>query len=87
MTSHFTTPDRSPTVQDNIKHLIDAVPCYQTVRQLRWPTGIACPSCQSTQIIKRGVEVVIVGSLPEEERAALEAHTWESLGEALERMR
>jgi hypothetical protein len=32
------------------------------------------------------VEVVIVGSLPEEERAALEARIWESLGGALERM-
>ena len=32
------------------------------------------------------VEVVIVGSLPEEERAALEARIWESLSSALERM-
>ena len=32
------------------------------------------------------IEVVIVGSLPEEERAALETRIWESLGDALERM-
>ena len=32
------------------------------------------------------VEVVIVGGLPEEEQAAIEARIWESLGEALERM-
>jgi hypothetical protein len=32
------------------------------------------------------VEVVIVGSLPEEEHAAIEARIWESLGDALERM-
>lgn len=32
------------------------------------------------------VEVVIVGSLPEEERATIEARIWESLGDALERM-
>jgi hypothetical protein len=32
------------------------------------------------------VEIVIVGSLPEEERAALEERIWSSLGEALERM-
>jgi hypothetical protein len=32
------------------------------------------------------VEVVIVGGLPEEERAVLEARIWESLGDALERM-
>ena len=43
-------------MQVNIKNLIDDVPCYQTVRELRWPDGIECPSCQSTQIIKRGVD-------------------------------
>ena len=32
------------------------------------------------------VEVVIVGSLPEEERASIEAHIWERLGDAFERM-
>jgi len=32
------------------------------------------------------VEVVIVGSLPEEEKASLEARIWESLSDALERM-
>jgi hypothetical protein len=32
------------------------------------------------------VEIVIVGSLPEEERAAIEARIFEHLGEALERM-
>ena len=32
------------------------------------------------------VEVVIVGSLPEEEKAAIEARIWENLGDALERM-
>src|SRR5215510_5603711 len=38
MTSHFPTPDRSPTVQVNIKNLIDDVQCYQTVREL----GVFC---------------------------------------------
>jgi hypothetical protein len=32
------------------------------------------------------VEIVMVGSLPEEEYAALETRIWESLGEAMERM-
>jgi len=32
------------------------------------------------------VEIVVVGSLPEEERAALESRIWENLGDALERM-
>ena len=43
-------------MQVNIKHLIDDVQCFQTVRELRWPNGIACPSGQSTQIIKRGFD-------------------------------
>lgn len=32
------------------------------------------------------VEIVIVGSLPEQEHAAIAARIWESLGEALERI-
>ena len=43
-------------MQVNIKNLIDEVQCYQTVRELRWPDGIACPSCQSKQVIKRGFD-------------------------------
>jgi Transposase zinc-ribbon domain len=43
-------------VQVNIKNLIDEVQCYQTVRELRWPDGIACPSCESQQVIKRGFD-------------------------------
>ncbi len=40
----------------NIKHLIDEVQCYQTVRELRWADGIACPSCESQHVIKRGFD-------------------------------
>ena len=43
-------------MQVNIKHLIDDGQCYQTVRELRWPDGIACPSCESRQVIKRGFD-------------------------------
>ena len=43
-------------MQVNIKHLIDDVQYYQTVRELRWPEGIACPSCASHHIIKRGFD-------------------------------
>jgi len=43
-------------VQVNITKLIDEVQCYQTVRELRWPDGVACPSCESTQVIKRGCD-------------------------------
>jgi Transposase zinc-ribbon domain len=49
-------PDRSPTVQVTLKHLIDDAQCYQTVRERRWPDGIACPSCASQHVIKRGFE-------------------------------
>ena len=56
MRSYFPTPDRSPTLQINITNLIDDVQCYQTVRELRWPDGIACPSCQSKHVIKRGFD-------------------------------
>ena len=43
-------------MQVNIKHLVADVRCYQTVRELRWPDGVACPSCESTQVIKRGFD-------------------------------
>jgi transposase-like protein len=41
-------------VQVNITHLIDDVQCDQTVRELRWPDGGWCPSCESQHVIKRG---------------------------------
>ena len=41
---------------ENIKQLVDDGQCYQTVRALRWPDGIACPSCQSKYVIKRGFD-------------------------------
>ena len=56
MPSHAAIPHRSPTVQVNIKNLVDDVQCYQTVRELRWPDGIPCPSCESKQVIKRGFD-------------------------------
>ena len=43
-------------MQVNIKHLVDDVQCYQTVRELRWPDGVACPSCGSQQVIERGCD-------------------------------
>ena len=43
-------------MQVNIKKLIDEVRCYQTVRALRWPDGMACPSCQSKHVITRGCD-------------------------------
>ena len=43
-------------MQVNIKNLIDDGQCYQTVHELRRPDGIRCPSCASTQVIKRGFD-------------------------------
>jgi transposase-like protein len=43
-------------VHVNITNLIDDVQCYQTVRELRWPDGVACPSCASPHVIKRGFD-------------------------------
>ena len=43
-------------MQVNITKLIDDVQCYQTVRELRWPDGVACPSCESKDVIKRGFD-------------------------------
>ena len=43
-------------MQDNIKNLIDDVPCDPTVRELRWPNGVQCLSCESRHVIKRGFD-------------------------------
>jgi len=43
-------------VQVNTKSLIDEVQCYQTVRELRWPNGIVCPSCESQEVMTRGFD-------------------------------
>src|SRR5919202_2585254 len=56
MPSHVPTPDRSPTVQVNITNLVDDVQCYQTVRDLRWPDGINCPSCECKHVVKLGFD-------------------------------
>jgi transposase-like protein len=38
----------------NLTHLIEDAKCYETVRQMRWPSGIFCPKCKSPSVIKRG---------------------------------
>src|SRR4029453_14711296 len=72
MTSQAAIPHRSPTVQVNIKNLVDDGPCYQTVRALRWPDGVACPSCASQQVIKRGCDDT------EPARQRYECHGWDT---------
>ena len=38
----------------SIEQLIDDAKCYEVVRELRWPNGVHCLNCDSTNIIKRG---------------------------------
>lgn len=38
----------------NLTHLIDDAKCYETVRQMRWQSGVCCPKCNSLSVIKRG---------------------------------
>lgn len=33
---------------------MDDAKCYETVRQMRWRTGVCCPKCNSPSVIKRG---------------------------------
>lgn len=38
----------------HIQNLVDDAKCYEVVRQLRWPTAVHCPHCDSAEITKRG---------------------------------
>jgi transposase-like protein len=38
----------------NIQDLFDDAKCYQTIREMRWPDGVACPRCSSDSVIKNG---------------------------------
>lgn len=38
----------------NLPNLIDDAKCFQTVRELRWPDGVACPHCTSKEVVKDG---------------------------------
>jgi transposase-like protein len=40
----------------NLLHLLDDAKCFATVRQLRWPTGVACPHCDGRQVHKQGFD-------------------------------
>ena len=32
----------------NLQTLLDDTKCYEFLRQLRWPEGISCPNCKSS---------------------------------------
>lgn len=38
----------------HIQSLIDDTKCFETVRALRWPDGVQCPTCDSPQVTKQG---------------------------------
>lgn len=38
----------------SIQHLIDDAKCYESVREMRWPDGVHCPHCESSNVKKRG---------------------------------
>ena len=40
----------------HIPSLIDETTCFETVRALRWPDGVRCPTCDSPQITTHGRE-------------------------------
>jgi transposase-like protein len=40
----------------NIQNLIDDGKCFETVRQMRWPNGVACPHCTSLRVTKQGYD-------------------------------
>ena len=37
-----------------IGRLVDDAKCYEMVRELRWPQGVRCPHCVSSQVVKNG---------------------------------
>jgi transposase-like protein len=38
----------------NMQSLIDDAKCFETVRALRWPDEVLCPTCNSSEITKQG---------------------------------
>ena len=38
----------------HIQSLIDNAKCFETVRALRWPDGVRCPTCDSSELTKQG---------------------------------
>jgi len=38
----------------NILDLVTDEKCYEYLRKVRWQAGVACPTCQSKEIVKNG---------------------------------
>ena len=44
----------SRPIMVNIQDLFDDAKCFQTIRDMRWPDGVACPFCGSVSVVKNG---------------------------------
>ena len=49
---HGTMSDTGAMIR--IQSLIDETKCFETVRALRWPAGVRCPTCEHSEITKQG---------------------------------
>lgn len=38
----------------NILDLVTQSKCYDFLREVRWPSGVSCPNCQSDLVVKNG---------------------------------
>lgn len=38
----------------NLQALIDDAKCFEAIRAMRWPDGVRCPECGSSEVIKDG---------------------------------
>jgi transposase-like protein len=38
----------------NLQNLVDDAKCFETVRNLRWPEGVACPHCHTRDVTGQG---------------------------------
>ena len=39
-----------------LRSLVDDAKCFETVRHLRWPQGVRCPHCDSSQVVRKGTD-------------------------------
>ena len=47
-----------PPLLFQLHKLLDAPQCYTMVRALRWPQGVHCVSCSSSEVVKNGKDPV-----------------------------
>jgi len=40
----------------DLRSLIDDAKCYETVRKLRWPSGVRCARCDAAEVTRQGMD-------------------------------